>query len=68
MTLEVGSIYNVRHSRKGSFQVQVIEIGDEFITGIMTDGEAKQISAWNDNFIEGDEISLRIRFCEFSKV
>ena len=58
---EVGKKYAVNHSRKGSFSLSVTSIDGEWITGIITSGEADSMMDYNRHYI-GDEITARESF------
>lgn len=63
--LEIDKIYKIIHSRKGTFTLRITEIGEEFVTGIILNGVAKNLSREDD--IIGDKITIRKEFCIFLK-
>lgn len=64
--LEVGSTYNVNHSRKGKFSLLVQSDSDEWVTGIIVGGKAGAMLHYNEKEC-GDEITVRKSFCSFAK-
>lgn len=57
--LEIGKVYEVRHSRKGTFCMKVDSVSGEWIYGVVVgDAPAKAILADNVRY-EGDQISIR---------
>ena len=56
--VELGKNYKVVHTRKGKFQMQITQITDEWITGIITKGKADAICSYNVGR-KGDEITIR---------
>lgn len=56
--VEVGKIYDVVSSRKGSFRIIVTEHSEEWVTGTIIKGKAKAILAYNEVY-KGEEITLR---------
>lgn len=67
MTIEVGKTYNVNHSRKGKFTLQVTSVGDEWIDGIIVAGMAKAIMSYNEVY-KGEKITVRRSLCTFTPV
>ena len=55
---KVGGIYEVRHSRKGTFDLQVTEVNDNWLTGVVVGGVAKAAMSYNVKY-EGDKITIR---------
>ena len=53
-----GSTYLVNHCRKGSFQLAVNSQDDEWIHGVIAEGQAGAMMSYNEKF-EGDEITVR---------
>lgn len=64
MELTIGEIYEVNHSRKGRFNMLVESQDDEWVTGIITDGQAGAILDYNirEQF---EEITIRKSLCSF---
>lgn len=58
-TLTIGNAYEVRHSRKGTFDMRITAIGDEWITGVILKGRAKHISKEIPDGRVGDTITVR---------
>ena len=54
----VGKLYELRHSRKGTFTVQVKSVNGEWATCTIVEGVAKAIMSYNVKY-EGEEISVR---------
>ena len=65
--VEVGKIYNVAHSRKGKFTMQVKSISGEWVSGVVVDSVAKAIMDYNFKY-SGDEITVRDSHCNFSEL
>jgi hypothetical protein len=65
MMLEIGKAYRVKHSRKGTFNMQITKIEGEWITGIITSDSA--VRTRYDYSYQGDEITVRERFCYFAE-
>lgn len=59
--MEVGKIYKVTHSRKGSFSLKVVAINDEWIEGVIYNGVAGAMMEYNVK-LEGEEITVRESF------
>ncbi len=65
-TPEVGAIYLVVHSRKGSFQMRVTSVDGEWVKGTITDGRAKAALVDNEAD-EGEEVTIRASLCKLSR-
>lgn len=65
MNVEIGKLYTVNHSRKGTFCMRVTGINGEWITGIVVDSVAKAIMEYNVK-VSGDEITVRDSHCRFT--
>lgn len=59
---EIGQVYQVQHSRKGTFAICVTAQDDEWVTGTIVDGRAKMISMTVGDAEEGESITLRKSF------
>lgn len=55
---EVGKIYDVRHSRKGNFTLEVTGVDGEWVTGRIVRGVAGAMMRYNVREA-GDEITVR---------
>ncbi len=55
---EIGKVYGVRHSRKGTFQMKVTRVSDEWLTGNIIEGVAKALMSYNVRDV-GEEITIR---------
>lgn len=66
--LKIGKEYKVDHSRKGVFTMEIIEIRDEWVDGIITGGKAHYTSFENPHRYAGDPITVRSTLCKFSKI
>ena len=55
---EVGRRYTVRHSRKGTFAIQVASVDGEWLTGGIVAGVAAAIMPYNVRE-EGESITIR---------
>ena len=66
MSLEpkLGEVYEVSHTRKGNFTIKVTCIDEEWVEGVVVDGEANAILQGNVKG-EGEKVSLRKSFCNF---
>ena len=58
MELQKGLVYNVVHSRKGSFQVLLLSSTNEWFTGKIVTGIAKAVLEDNVKY-EGEEVTMR---------
>ena len=67
MQPENGKIYAVRHRRKGIFKIFVESQDDEWLTGLITEGEADAILDYNRRE-QFEEITIRKSFCSFKEV
>jgi hypothetical protein len=67
MNIEVGKIYKVIHDRKGIFVLQVTSVNDEWISGIIIDGETNTVLRENKSY-EGDGIQIRKSLASFSLI
>lgn len=56
--LVIGQIYEVRNSRKGTFQMRITKVDGEWITGVITDGVASAMMRYNVRE-EGEEVTVR---------
>lgn len=63
--LVVGDPYTCNSSRKGRFVMRVTEAGDEWVTGIVIDGKAGAMLAYNEKEI-GEEVTVRRSLCHFT--
>lgn len=55
---EIGSIYNIVHSRKGNFEAKVLGQDSEWMTVEVTHGKAKAMMSYNVAEV-GDEVTIR---------
>ena len=55
---EVGKVYEVRHSRKGTFTIRCTGLAGQWLNGVVTSGVAKAAMTYNVRY-EGEEISIR---------
>lgn len=67
MEYEINQIYNITHTRKGSFTVQVTSESDEWVTGTIIEGETQAMCAYNKLY-EGESVTMRKSFCKAEKV
>ena len=67
MSLIIGKLYNVNHSRKGKFTMRVTGIRGEWIDGIMVDSMARAAMSYNEKY-SGDEITVRDSLATFSEL
>jgi hypothetical protein len=69
--LEIGEIYNVSHSRKGSFVIGITDINGEWISGVILEGRARYISFENTRMVDagatGMPITIRAKLCYFTE-
>lgn len=65
--IQIGNTYQVRHTRKGNFQMRVTGIGSEFVDGVVTDGVAGAMLEYNEVH-EDEEITVRASFCTFTLI
>lgn len=59
--IEMGHIYKVTHSRKGTFTVQAISQNDEWFTGVIVEGQTRAMLDYNVRY-EGEEVTMRKSF------
>lgn len=64
---EVGKTYRVSHSRKGTFNMKMTSVGDEWAEGTIVKGRAGALLHYNEKET-GEEITVRISFCSFNEV
>lgn len=62
--LKIGREYEVRHQRKGTFQMRVTGLRGEWIDGIVTAGKANAIMIYNI-VLPGEPITIRDSFSYF---
>jgi tellurite resistance-related uncharacterized protein len=66
VTLEIGKIYLIEHSRKGNFLAKVLSQDDEWATVEVVKGHAEFMASGNsDRGLSGDQITIRKSFCVF---
>ena len=65
MKLEIGSVYNVRHERKGTFMIAVKSTDEIFTTGLVIGGKVHAIQEENEKGY-GDKVTVRNSFCKFT--
>ena len=61
--LRVGTTYDVRHNRKGRFELKLTEVGDAWVTGEISSGVATNIS--DDDYVAGEVITIRRTHASF---
>ncbi len=54
----VDKLYEVRHSRKGTFKVQVNEVSGEWATCTIVEGVALAVMSYNVKY-EGEQLTVR---------
>lgn len=65
--LEVKKTYKVNHSRKGTFELKITSLSEEWVTGIIVNGMARAMLPYNEKEI-GEEITIRRSFCRFEEI
>ncbi len=65
--IEVGKTYRVSHSRKGTFDMQITSVNDEWAEGVIVKGRAKALMDYNEKET-GETITVRISFCHFVEI
>lgn len=65
--LKPGTIYEVKHSRKGLFVMRLDKISDDWGSGVIVEGRASALLHYNVKE-EGDPITVRLSFCRFREV
>lgn len=65
--LIVGKEYEVTHSRKGKFLIQINAIDATWVHGVITGGMAGAMMEYNERF-EGEEVTVRKSFCKFKEI
>ena len=58
---KIGEVYKVKHCRKGVFRIKVLKVGEEWLEGIICEGQTNAMNGDNAKF-EGDEITVRKSF------
>lgn len=67
-TLKIGGIYEVKHSRKGTFIAKVITDHDTGFVGLeVVKGKARAACEYNE-CDPGDSLTVRKGFCTFKEV
>jgi hypothetical protein len=64
---EIGAVYDVRHSRKGSFRARVEAVRGEWIDLTVVEGTARAIMSYNVAY-EGDHVTVRDSHTYLTKV
>lgn len=54
----LGKTYEVNHSRKGKFSIEILSQNDEWLTGIIKKGMAGAMLDYNEKG-EGEKITIR---------
>jgi len=67
MLIKVGKFYKVDHRRKGRFTIQISQTSDEWVTGVIVEGETNAIIHENKIY-EGEEVTVRRTFTSFTEV
>lgn len=67
MKVKTGKTYNVKHSRKGEFVMQITEHNEEWATGTIIEGQANAMLDYNKKY-KGESLTVRISFCSFEEV
>ncbi len=67
MKILKGSVYRVKHRRKGNFYLLVQRADENVTMGMVIEGKAGAILEENEVSI-GEKITIRNSFCEFKKV
>lgn len=57
-TLKEGQEYEVRNSRKGTFAMRITKLNGEWITGVITEGQANAVMLYNVRDT-GEEVTIR---------
>jgi hypothetical protein len=55
---KVGTVYEVRHSRKGQFALRVTRVDGEWLTGVVVEGAARAALSYNVRG-KGEKITIR---------
>ena len=66
-TIQIGKTYDVVCQRKGKFTMKVTRHDDVWASGIITNGKAKAILAYNE-VEQGEEVTIRKSFATFTEV
>ena len=64
MELVENEIYEVSHTRKGTFVMQFLNESGDWVTGIITEGRTRTMAIRNSKTV-GEEITIRKSFCQF---
>jgi hypothetical protein len=56
--MKIGKDYKINHRRKGTFNIRVTSINDEWVTGEIIDGKTKKMLPENSRE-KGEEIKIR---------
>lgn len=65
--LEIGKTYDLVCQRKGKFRMQLTHHDDTWASGIITEGKAEAILAYNE-VEKGEEVTVRKSFAKFTEV
>ncbi len=65
--LEKGKTYEVKHRRKGTFSIQMLEDDGEWVRGTIVQGQADAKLAEN-TLLLGDPVQVKKTFCVFKEV
>lgn len=62
-----GDVFEVRHQRKGVFVVRVKAVAGEWLTGVIVEGQAGAMMAYNERDT-GEEVTVRDTLCRLFRV
>lgn len=60
-----GRLYEVNHSRKGTFKMRVLGVTREWVTGVIVEGRAQAFLDYNVKE-EGEEVTVRDSLCSLT--
>ena len=64
---EAGKTYRVSHSRKGTFNMLMTSVHEEWTQGTIVNGRAKAMLPYNERET-GEDITVRTSFCSFTEI
>lgn len=64
---QAGKTYTVKHSRKGTFTMRVLDVAGEWVHGVIVAGRANAMLEYNERET-GEDITVRDSLCHFTEV
>ena len=63
--MNIGTVYLVNSSRKGTFAGRLVSVDGEWATLVVVGGKAKAMLEYNERH-RGEEVTVRRSFCVFT--